>query len=68
MWAALFYVNYVSMKLKLGHEYSQFWMLVLACTSKYFQIHKEICGFWMLLYLDFSVFPNSWKEWKIVFF
>ena len=29
---------------------------------------QKFCDFWMLLYLDFSIFPNSWIRWKRSFF
>ena len=75
MWTALIYVNYLS--------YFQQWNLYSSIDSKlgffsgvglklYFQFfansQKSLWDFWMLFYLDFSIFSNSWRRWKIGFF
>ena len=61
-----------TVKLYIRHKFSQFiyvqiWgfrILNLGFTFKFFPIYKEIKNwvFWMLLNLQFLIFPNSWMK------
>ena len=64
MWVALFYVNYQS--------YFQVKIVVVVVLRLYLQFFcrftKRYFDFWMLVLMDFSIFPNSGKRWESGFF
>ena len=81
MWIVSFYVNYLSYfrqwNLKSEYNFSLFIHIfkieIFDCWSSfvlpsYSASTKRFWDFWMLLWLDLSIFPNSWKKLKIGYF